>query len=519
MNRSDDYNEGTLWDCKNITTRRFPYYTTRKARTNVNLHDNVTAIYAWDKLIEVDGKDLCYDGVVVGEVEEGAKQFAVVNTKLVIFPDKKYLDFPTKTLVDMVARIEMTGTITVNPSASDTTQTVTVANGWNTYRESFSAYADENGNRRETVEFTLTKTVNDEPVSKTYDLQYVWIENSSGDLVITFRNDTLIDNDTYESATFQRKIPDFEYICSSDNRIWGCKDQTIYASELGDPTSYFYLTDNNSASSWAGAVTTPSKFTGCVSLGSSVVFFKEHHIHKVLGSSPSEYSVYSYDMEGIKDGCAKSAVVINDNVFYLSQRGVMIFSGGNVNRISEGLGDTVYSNGVGGTDGVKYYLSCYSDKHRLFTYDSRYSAWLVEDHDPVADFTRYGDYLYMVINKRIVTEIDSPMDEDWFIQFNDMYESDYNNYGRKVGSVLNKKNYSKLVLRVEMGKESHATIKVRTDGGLWKESANIVGRDGVFTCVVPINRCDKFGIMIEGRGEFTLLAMSRSSITESVRNE
>ncbi len=40
----------------------------------------------------VDGKDFLYDGRKVGTVTAGEKQFATINTKIVIFPDKVYYD-------------------------------------------------------------------------------------------------------------------------------------------------------------------------------------------------------------------------------------------------------------------------------------------------------------------------------------------------------------------------------------------------------------------------------------------
>ncbi len=40
----------------------------------------------------VDGTDFLYDGKVVGHVTAGEKQFATINTKIVIFPDKVYYD-------------------------------------------------------------------------------------------------------------------------------------------------------------------------------------------------------------------------------------------------------------------------------------------------------------------------------------------------------------------------------------------------------------------------------------------
>ena len=36
-------------------------------------------------------------------------------------------------------------------------------------------------------------------------------------------------------------MPDLDFICESENRLWGCSNETrtIYASALGDPTNFF----------------------------------------------------------------------------------------------------------------------------------------------------------------------------------------------------------------------------------------------------------------------------------------
>jgi hypothetical protein len=58
-------------------------------------YDGSSAFLYRDKPIWVKGTDLIYDGRVVAQVTEGEKQFAIVNTKLCVFPDKIYVDVKT----------------------------------------------------------------------------------------------------------------------------------------------------------------------------------------------------------------------------------------------------------------------------------------------------------------------------------------------------------------------------------------------------------------------------------------
>lgn len=534
LDRSDDFGEGSLWDTLNISSKRLPYFTTSKDESDYGLYDNVTDITAWESLLFINNGSLFYNDIeIADDMLGGDKQFAVLNTKIVIFPDKKYLDLnPTleaPTLVDMVNAInlpepEETISVTTAPTTSDTEQTMTITGGAD-YESDFNKY-----DKDDYIHVVLTKEISGEPVTyetKEYNIYFVKAETSSTDLVVTFRkdDDNTFEEDTYSQLKTERHIPDFDYICSKDNRLWGCvsKTQTIWASELGIPTKFDSFSDTD-YSSWATNVATPDAFTGCAALGSSLVFFKEFCMHKILGNAPSEYSLYDYDVDGVQNGSSKSIQVINDTVFYLSNRGVMMYSGGNPQKISEQLGSYKLSGGVGGTDGERYYLSCSENikgenRTSLLTYDLRTGVWLREDSQNVTGFARLKGTLYAIKGGKIKFDNGLPLTTEWYIQFNDMFESTYNNYGRRTGSVLQKKMYSKLVMRAEMPEESYAVVKVRTDGGLWEDVSHIVGRSGVFNVAIPINRCDKFGIRIEGKGEFTLLAMEREYIGESTRDE
>ena len=54
--------------CKNISARRYPYFSQRRARQVQSDYTGVTALTSWGKLVAVRGTDLLYDGQVVGTV-------------------------------------------------------------------------------------------------------------------------------------------------------------------------------------------------------------------------------------------------------------------------------------------------------------------------------------------------------------------------------------------------------------------------------------------------------------------
>ena len=486
INYSDQVQDGDMRDSLNLSARRYPYITTRRARaqqkkTETDYYAGCTGLTAWGKLVAVEGTNLLYDGAVVGTVTAGEKQFAVVNTKMVIWPDKVYLDMASKEVKPLAAG--MTGS-----KATFTANTMTVS-GWADLTTIF------NKGDGITISGCTTFTENNQDiVIKSVTANSITI---SGD---TFKAGT--ENST--AISLDRKIPDMDFICESENRLWGCSSekQTIYASASGDPTN-FYVYEGLSTDSYAVAVGSEGDFTGCCKLTSSVLFWKETKLHKMLGGYPAEYSLYTYEIEGLQKGCHKSLQVINEVLFYMGLHGVYAYSGGTPSLISANFGDHSFTEGVAGNDGDSYFLSVKDgDAHHLFVYEIQSGIWVLEDGTQVVDFARNGKDLYFAASDGTVWLEDGREDDpniQWMAQFTPFYET-----------VEGRKSYSRMLLRVELPLGSYLVSEVRTDGGRWKECGKIIGRtNDVIPIRIPINRCDKFEIRLSGKGPCTILSMLR----------
>lgn len=310
-------------------------------------------------------------------------------------------------------------------------------------------------------------------------------------------------NGSYD-VTVERSIPDMDLICESGNRLWGCskKDNMIYASALGDPTNFF-VNSKISTDSFAVAVGSEGKFTACCRYGSDVLFWKETKLHKVIGSYPAEYTIYSYDIEGVQAGCEKSLVVINEVLYYKGIHGVSAFASAPT-LISSNFGERYFTDAVAGTDGDSYYLSLKGDDGRsyLFVYETLLGMWILEDDVRVLDFIRNGKDLYMRTEDGKFYRCgasDTETDMEWFVQLTPFYET-----------LEGSKIYSRLLLRVELPRGSYLRVEVRTDGGAWREAGKIIGRScEVVPIRIPINRCDKFELRFSGKGKCTVLSMMR----------
>lgn len=630
LNLSDRRQEGELSACENLWDGRYPYLSPRKSRS-AEAYDSPTAIFAWDgKLIVVDGTTLLYDGEAVGTVSAGEKQFAVVNTKLCIWPDMVYLDLTNMEFGALDGRV----TTVSGTSATFTESAVTITGeyakrsasydgsyqtniygkghvtrryasaswtsdgGWvltgeeevgviqlagtfpsgaNTLQKGdivmlaasdvqgnyqlntrsveidheaepeeavFGSYSENNRQGyygkildtefeiiehfdnvyivRQNVTFQVLNTANDG-----LDLTQIFSagdrvsisgcsdfpDNNTGDGVyrtvagverntLTFADGTFTAGSETGQFTLARPLPRMDYICESENRLWGVsnQDKTIYASSLGDPKN-FYVYDGLSTDGYAVAVGSEGDFTGICKYGNAVLCWKERTLHKVLGSYPTEFQMATYQYSGVRAGCHKSVVNINEVLYYLGINGVYAYAGGTPDCISGAFGQHVFSRGYAGTDGQRYYLSAkdQDENWSLLSCDTANGLWLREDGTKAVDFCRLWDKLLFLSGNTVVTMDSGSEAVEWSATLAPFYET-----------VEGRKRLSRIFLRVEVPKGAWMQAEIRCDGGRWVGCGKIVG-GGTDTRVLPIspNRCDKFEVRLSGKGECAVLSLLR----------
>lgn len=297
-------------------------------------------------------------------------------------------------------------------------------------------------------------------------------------------------------VTLERKVPDFTCVCECDNRIWGAAGQTIYASALGDPTNFFVY-DGLSTDSYAAAVGTDGEFTGCIAYSSTVLFFKENCLHKVLGSYPAQYEIYTYKVPGVQKGSEKSLAIMNELLFYKGCGGVYVYSGGAPELLTENFGQRRFFDAAGGTDGTRYYISMRDEAGiwGLYTYDTRRGIWLREDATHVLDFACLdGTLYYLDAASGALIATGQETEETGLIAWSaTLCRMDETSHGRK--------SYSKLYLRAELEEFAWFSVEVRTDGGAWRRvyTTHNERARGVQVPILP-TRCDWFQIRLSGKG-------------------
>ena len=324
-----------------------------------------------------------------------------------------------------------------------------------------------------------------------------------------------------------RKVPDLDYIVESNNRLWGCKYgvvngqvvNEIHASALGDFRNWErYL--KNSQDSYTASVGTDGPFTAAVTLKGYPVFFKENCIHEVYGQMPSNFQIQTTMCRGVQLGSWRSAVVVNEKVYYKGRTAVMVFDGSLPTEVSDQLGDIQYSDARAGALGYKYYISMKDGSNNwfLFTYDTKNGVWYKEDHFRALGFGRVGDELFAVSEtdnrlwSMMGTVGTAEDDFDWAAVFGMQgMEYGYGQYGSRIRNDTNGARYmSRFDLRMYLDDDAHANLWMQYDDGQWENMGEIKGKR-LKTFVLPVipKRCDHLRFKLTGKGTIRVYSINR----------
>lgn len=577
INYSPVGGEGELEESYNLSSEHYPWVSQRAGRKTEAVYLSPTGLYARGKLCVVDGEDFRYGGEIVGKVERGEKHFATINTKIVIFPDKKFYDTHTGEFGSLEARyhcyagdVSFTGTtLTVREKSYidvaapeeerqsldiPATDTITVYTGV-THNKDTGALSFTGGAQKAVSELAKGNIIQYECESNEYQivegvssggdtysvnvqLRQIVLHNypnfdtafSIGDAVdlsgcvtlsgnngshiirgisgrtLTFDRDAFGQTGAESGAVrLERTVPNLTCICECDNRIWGAEGTTIYASALGDPKN-FYVYDGLATDSYAVAVGTEGDFTACCAYSSTVLFWKENCLHKILGSYPAQYELYTYHVPGVQEGSEKSLCLINETIFYKGRDGIYAYSGGIPDNIGECFGPRRFSRAVGGSDGRRYYLSMLTGNGawELYVFDTAKGIWLREDETHATDFAYLDGTLYYLDgrNGKVIRTGQDREEEgriEWALTFCRFNET-----------TLGRKGYSRLYLRVELEAGAWLKAEVSPDGAPFRQ-VYLTHNEHARTMQIPIlpTRCDSFLVRLSGKGECKIKSMVR----------
>lgn len=551
LNLSQGIGDGEWAWMQNMDTREYPAVARRQKRVHVATLNKPNGLCATDRLCFVDGVKFYYNGFYYGDVEDSEKTLVPMGAKIAIFPDKKLFDTTTLSFTDMEQKNVSSGTVRVTLAKGDGTP-------YGEYTEGGTAPENpENGQ-------LWLDTSGDAPVMKTWsEAQGLWVAEATtyvlvsatglgqglkaldgvtvsgleeaglnGDWILTDAGpDYILFTGILQKALTQagevrveRTCPEMDFVVEKDNRLWGCSsaDHEIYCCKLGDPTNWRAY-QGVATDSYAVTVGTPGPFTGAAVSGSAVIFFKENCLHRVYGTQPSNFTVYVDNLRGVQQGCHKSAVRVNEYLYYKSVFDVCVYADSEVAGISAALGTESYKNAVAGVCGNRLYLSMEDQEGawQLLVYDTAAGVWTREDGTHALGFASCLTETFMLrADGELYALLPGEYNKDFF-----MVGSDYTVYAQeetdeevswelRTGEILRElpdhKYIGKIQLYLELDPGARAEVALRRDGGAWEKVQELSGGDQR-RCTLPIypRRCDRMEIRLTGVGHVRLVNWSK----------
>ena len=494
---------GDLWDMENLTSDFYPLLSPRARRWTCRTLTKPNGLYAHDGLYWVDGTGFYADGELKGSVSDGHKKFTSLGAYIVILPDKKYYNRLTGDF----------GTLESSWSGSAKIQDGTYAGEDAKANTIYAVGAGTKFNEGDAV--TISGCTVHTENNKTAVIREI-----DGDNLRFYENTfTISDGGDSETLQLSRTVPELDYICENENRLWGCKGDTIYASKLGDIFNWNVF-DGVATDSYAVDVASTGDFTACCSYLGYPCFFKEEHIYKVYGDKPSNFQVMGSASLGVEKGSDESLAIAGETLFYLSRTGIAAWSGGIPQSVSAAFGTQRFRNGVAGSDGTKYFVSLQDAQgaYQLFAFDTRTNLWHREDSTQAVGWG-WNEELYcldatgklwMNGNARSVPQ--GAVQEAlvaWKAEWADFYE--YTTYSSSSTATPEKKGIGKLLLRLELDEDASVQIDMQFDSdGVWRtvKTLQTEVKRSYYLPIIP-RRCDHFRIRMTGNGGCRLYSLVR----------
>lgn len=475
LNYGEGTQDGEFSDTYNISTDLYPCITQRAARVQVGKYEGATDIHAKGELLVIKGTEVLYDGVKKGDVTAGKKQIATIGNYVVIFPDKVYYNVAE----DKFGNMEIVYTAS---GLKFTASTITTTG--------------------EVFKFEKGDSVRIEGCTTASNNKEIVIRKVS-DKELTFDANSFTAGTESGSVTITRAVPDLDFICESNYRLWGTHGNTIYSSKFSDPLNFASF-DGLSEDSYAIEVGSEGAFTGCIPYSSHICFFKENTLHKLYGTKPSNFQITTISIYGVQSGSERSMQIVNEQLLYKGVGGVYSYTGGVPELISERFGNRRYTDAVACCDGEKYYISMkQGDEWNMFAYDVNRGIWLREDGTRAVDMTFHNGKVHYLDSSGVLYCIDKEADRgniEWGATFCTLHET-----------VNERKGYSKFHLRLDLDTGAWLCVDMKTDNDVVWKQIYVTHNSKSKTVSIPIipTRCDSIDIRLRGKGNCTVKAFIR----------
>lgn len=350
-----------------------------------------------------------------------------------------------------------------------------------------------------------------------------------------------------EAVTVERTLPEMDFVCELDNRIWGCssKNHEIYACKQGSPWNWHAYAGLDS-DSYAATVGTQGDFTGACAYGGYIFFFKEDGFHKLFGNKPSNYEMIWKPCRSVQQGCHKSIAIVDEMMIFKSRDAIVMYDGSE-DTISDKLGIEPFYDAVAVGYRNKYYITMrdVDYNYKMYVYDITKGTWCIEDDKRMlmAAYANNGTYfvddknkMYVINNEKIFTK--------WFPQETELgdlflYPSDELYAGNVVSGEMEgifewsltsgdlgldnpyNKYLKRINLRMQLDTATKLKIEVEYDSsGEWEYVTEYyASKCKSYEIPIVVKRADHVRIRLSGWGDFKLYSIAKAVEAGSGENE
>ena len=319
-----------------------------------------------------------------------------------------------------------------------------------------------------------------------------------------------------EGLTVDLKIPDLDYVCESNNRLWGCSyadvdgklTNEIRCCALGDFRNW-YRFEGTSMDSYVLSVGSDGPFTAACNLRGMPLIFKEDYLHKITGTQPSNFTLNTIKCRGVQDGSWRSLATVNEMLYYKARGDVMAYDGATPYSVSEKLGNMRHYDAVGGAYRDKYYI-CMRDeavRRHVYVLDTAKGLWHKEDESNVTFMAQADGDLILAIEHANGTNLHTVGNDSrtaevfpWSVTFGTF------GYAYERAKYLSRFN-----IRAQLEAGSEMSFEIQYDSsGKW-EKMGIMRAKMLQTFMLPVipRRCDHCQIRISGVGKVSIYSIAR----------
>lgn len=546
-NHTPGVKENQFFDMVNMSSDEFPLLSPRKPYVHVRNVGYPEALYAHNKLCWIADNGFYYDGVRYGNAPDSS-QLVGMGAYVTVWRDKAIFNSSSNTYRQLESQRSVTDVVKKVSDNLSFALTNLTQDPWYPDEEQRNHYQPfQAGEVVEISYFDLVEV--DDPGGTpwmTVIRQYEWVkilnvqtEEDSGlsEYVETEMNQSfweryqelqdILDTGKGEAYGFtdidvrlSRKVPDMDFVCEWNNRLWGCSSEKheLYASALGDPYNWNVF-EGTSQDSYILTIGSTGEFTGICAYGGGLLLFKENCIHRLYGTSPSNYQLTTLVCDGVQKGCERSICERNGILYYVSQYGVCAYSGSYPTVISGDLGNVEYTEASAGVWQNKVYFcmkaaahSCYPDEIKgehweILVFDAERGCWHKEDELHAVCFAAFENRLYFLNAENrslyVAAADDTFPTSDkvhWFVRT-----------GKQCSQLPDNKTVSKIQVKATVFSGARLCIELRYDSGeRWeKYYEQISHRKMCYTIPIIPRRCDHFEIRISGTGEVLVHNLAR----------